>query len=379
MHLTKKQLQSIAPGQITDWLRGLGFEPTDVSKRWASSFAIFRSLGRVCEEGREISVPLEPSFTDYALRVAETLDEASALLGQSERVLFREILASDQDVIRLRAVGPSLEGGHVPLSTGTRLVESARGLLAAAALSAVKAKSAYQGRQPEQVRVFIDKTKLTPPEPGSFVISALAPVGRSAELTGGEIPFARKATTMLATAIDTVAKAAQNATVHKDYSGLLDAADRGVSANLCEAIAGFVDGEIVRSLEASVQWAGSRPVPDIQAVKRTFSLDVADALRDTAARIRAKEPIDDYQLVGRVVRLESPNSDNGGKVRIAATSGGRPRSVSVQLPPAAYKKAIEAHDSKDIYFSCEGELVIRGRHAELEGARKFELKRLEDD
>lgn len=381
MALTYEQIASVQPSQVTDWLRGAGFERAAVSSRSARHFAFFRRCALNGTPALEIGVPLEPSFADYKRRLLEMLAVLADVMHRSPESLLREVVVADQDVVRLRAIGPSLAEGRVSVSAGARLVDSTRELLLAAACSAVHPKPAFQGRRYEEARGFLDRIKLAPPESGSFVIYAMTPVGRAACETDGTmgvaVPFARRATTMLGTALNRAAEAAQAAAIDSSYDGLLDSAEQGVSANLCAAIADFVDGEVVTELEASVRWAGSRPLPGIGVVQRTFTRESAEVLREAAARIRAVAPREDFTAIGSVIRLESHDAEEGGTAYLAAQVDGKPRSVRVVMGAEDYRLATRSHTERQTLLSCEGELVFRGRAAELDHVRDVEIVRID--
>lgn len=64
-----------------------------------------------------------------------------------------------------------------------------------------------------------------------------------------------------------------------DSTAFEDAVAAGVSANLCEAVAGLVDQPA--GIDIAITWARTRPTPEIQR-KVTFSSRDADVLREAA-------------------------------------------------------------------------------------------------
>ena len=109
---------------------------------------------------------------------------------------------------------------------------------------------------------------------------------------------------------------------------------RGVSANLCAALAGLVEKTEATAVALSVQWAPARLEADAPVSAVEITRPQAGVLRELARVVRERAPVDDVDLVGAVVQLaaEDATLPNVPKeVAIACVEDGRVRKVRVGL------------------------------------------------
>lgn len=159
----------------------------------------------------------------------------------------------------------------------------------------------------------------------------------------------------------------------------LDGAPRGINANLCEALAGFVDGDEATALDLIFAWAPARAVPAGTPSSLRVGTDLAPFLREGARLMRTlptRAPEEDFELEGIVVRLKSEDPEEGGVATVAAHVEGQSRRVQVPMGPEDYKLAIQAHEERQL-LRCEGELLRVGGKLQLERVRHVTL--IQDD
>jgi hypothetical protein len=235
--------------------------------------------------------------------------------GQPWRWLIEEMRASTTDMIRLRATGPGVGAGRVPLQTGARLFEHASDLILAAACAAHDPRPVYRSRKPSEAVEFLRRVRLAAPEAGSFIINIQVQVPPALQPALVEdlsdLPFARRATWTLATAALAARQAAEEVSQGGDARAFLSGSARGVSANLCDALSGMVDGEEATALELCFAWAPSLPAPSETPTVIHLSADLAAVLGQGARLLRAHHPAPDFEMEGAVVRLESDAAPSG--------------------------------------------------------------------
>ena len=111
----------------------------------------------------------------------------------------------------------------------------------------------------------------------------------------------RRITRHLASSLK-AARQAIEGTVGGESDSFVEVVDKGVSANLCEAL----DTMIIpfSTMDISFVWARTRPMPNAREVIR-FSNDDAPILREAARAFRQRGPRHDESLVGFVNIPES--------------------------------------------------------------------------
>ncbi|MCB9658465.1 MAG: hypothetical protein H6726_12525 [Sandaracinaceae bacterium] len=368
MTIPTDMLAAVEPRQAAAWLRANGWELVDVLPDRAATWR--KNAG--AEGEYVVELPLSTSFRDYARRMREVLDTLVIATGKPAAWVLGEVRASTFDIIRLRSTGPGVGQGRVPVELGARLFGLTRDLVLAAACSAHDPRPVYRTRRPPEAMEFLRRVKLGPPEEGSFVVTVHAPVPPALQPMlfdeHGEVPFERRATLTLASATMAARAAAERAGQGGGAEGLLDGAALGISANLCDALAGFVDGDETTALDLQFAWAASRLVPAGTPTALHVGSDLSPILREGARLLRARGSTPDFELEGAVVRLDSDNLEAGGVVVIAGQVDGQPRKVHVPMDAADYRQAIRAHD-EGRFLRCEGELGRQGRRFQIDRVR----------
>lgn len=365
--------RSVEPRQLATWLRANGWQLENNRQGHSATW----KLSADDDEPYYVDMPLNPSFRDYHRRLGEIFATLALATGKPERQLVGEVREATFDVIRLRTTGSSIGAGRVPIDFGSRLFNSARDLIAAAACSASAPRPVYRSRRPKDVTDFLQRVRFAPPESGSFIITILSPVPPVVQLDMLEDeatppPFERQSTLMLANAVLSVRRSAEAATLYGDGESLLRGSALGISANLCDALANFVDADENAELDLQFSWASTRPVPAETPRSVRLSADHAPFLREGARILRANSPEPDFELTGAVVKLESENAEEGGTAVVVAQIDEKTRKVRVPLAQDDYRIAIRCHESGDV-IACEGELTRQGNTYTLSHAREVRI------
>ncbi len=377
--VSRETLQGIEPRQVTAWLRSNGWTHIEDS----AGAVLYRKPAQESDEGDyEVAVPEHSGFRDYMLRIREVISTISVAAARPQDWIAREVRNSTADIIRLRAVGPGVGPGVVPVELGTRLIKGAADLVLAAACAAVEPRPVYRTRKPQEAVEFVNTVRLGAAEEGSFVVTLHAPVPPALQPASSEEletePFERRSTLMLAESVVAARHAAERAGLGEGMQPFHAATARGVSANLCEALAQLVTGDDVSELELLFGWAASRPVAQGVARQIRLGSDTGAVLKEAARQLRATAPTPDFALEGFVVRLESDSPAQGGTAVVAVVVDGRPLKVRVGMRAEDYNKAIAAHQDSNL-IRCEGELTRVAKSYVLESVRHVEVVVVPDE
>ncbi len=328
----------------------------------------------------ELILPGTDSLGDYPEVVSSILQILSGEEGRDELQLFRDLVGSDRDVIRVRAPEAD-DDGSVSIDAGVELVLQARDMLLAAACAAKEPRALYRAGKVKDAANYMERVRLGQTEQGSFIVTLLAPVPPALDLLSQgafwpietEEPFDRKVTRTLAKALDASRRAAESAVRGNGMSAFQQAVSSGVNANMCEALATLIDKG--KGLEVSVTWARTRPTPEKRKVVR-FSESEGEIFREAAARFRSLEPRPDETLNAFVFALDRPQDSAEGKVSLKTFLDGQPVSIRATLPPEMYHRALGAHDAKQS-VTVTGDLKRAGQRWVLEYPRNLQV--VQDD
>ncbi|WP_297799012.1 hypothetical protein [uncultured Brevundimonas sp.] len=335
----------------------------------------------------EVIIPGTEALSDYHSVVSDLIASFARAEARDELAVYRDLVGADRDVIRVRS--PEADGdGSVRIEAGVDLVLHARDLLLSAACAAKEPRASYRAGKVKDATDYMDRVRLGQTEHGSFVVTLLAPVppaldtyGTQAELWPSETsePFDRLVTRRLADGLQAARSAAEH--VMRTGGGLTpfrDAVSKGVSANLCEALAQLIErGE---GLEVSVTWAKTRLTPEPRR-KIFFSRSEGEVLREAARVFRTLEPRPDETIEGFVISCDRKTDETSGRVAIRTIIDGQPSSVKVELSPSLYSEAVQAHEKKQL-VSLNGDLKRHGQRWHLVNTRDItaiEINGDEDD
>jgi hypothetical protein len=169
-------------------------------------------------------------------------------------------------------------------------------------------------------------------------------------------------------------QAAVSAAASGDFDSFRDAVKSGVSANLCEALAGlsqYVDTS--KGLAINFSWSRTRTTAPKARGRIVLADDVVLVIREAGRLLRATALQEDFELHGMVFRLEREHEAEVGRIIVLGLVDGRPRKISVELTPKDYILAIRAHE-EGLSVVCSGDLVKEGRSFALQNPRHFSVE-----
>lgn len=341
--LDAEALRAISPVALGAFARGEGWVR---SEPYGNHSDVYVATGLP-----EIILPRTDRLGDYASVVSRLIEIFSKVTDRDELSTYRDLSAADRDVVRVRAIGAD-DDGSVALENGVKIIAQAREMLLAAACSVRIPQPIYRAGANRDAIEYMGRVRLGQTEHGSFVVTLLAPVppvipSSQALLDPTWAPFddepmERMVTRRLVEALEASRTAAEVAL--SGVAGAFESAvPRGVSANLCEAVASLIDQS--DGLDISVTWARTRPTPEPHR-KVVFSHSDAGILREAARNFRLEQPKPDVVLYGTVHKLKRDQNETEGVITLKAVVDDRIRSVTAVLDPVNYGVAVQAHDSK---------------------------------
>jgi len=338
------------------------------------------STWEAADGAADVLLPKHPKWRDYAKRVRDVVRTLGELESRSEELILRDVAHVSADIVRLRAAAPAMRDGTIPLVSVLELSDAGRGILLAAACAAAEPRRAYHTRKTARAVEFVSSLKLGQSERGSYVLTILSAVPPSLDFQqplpmpdipdpGGSEPFARRVTKVLAESMSLVLDAAEKGIVTGSLAAFEDAIPKGVSADLCEAVASLPRS--VDSIGISVTWAPTRP-STVAATATEFTPDVLEVIAEAGRQLRERAPIEDFQLVGPVLKIDRHGEEKRGLVQILGAVEGQPRKVAVELAADAWELAHTAIDTR-VFLSCVGDLVKLGKSFTLANPRRVEI------
>lgn len=131
-------LQSISPNKVEAYLEAEGWSK---SGELPTKFSVWR----LNEE--EVIVPKSPELSDYAKRIAETLSTIAKLLGTSPDDIFKRIVSSTSDLIKIRVNSSNKIKHSIPFEHGLELLDSIKRMFQASARATLSKKIMLCGKK----------------------------------------------------------------------------------------------------------------------------------------------------------------------------------------------------------------------------------------
>lgn len=365
----RDELASLEPRDLSLYLQSKGWERLRQDMRNAE----------VWIQGKEeVLLPTERSVGDYSLRMSQLLHSLEQVEQRSQLDIVRDIWYVAADVVRVRRSSENHAFGTIPLADGHRLVAEAVEMVTAAACTAVAPRRVIPTRHPAEADAYLDQVRLGHTERGSFILTIVSRVtplmtpGVPSLLELMEEPFARRVTRTLWDAVGASNNAVGIAR-EGESAGVFEATvERGVSANLCEALAGMLEAAGGQAdLSLSVVWAASQPLSEWVSGEHRFLHGDIPILQEAARLLKQSPPLEGIPVTGVVVKLHREKGTDTGDITVSCVIEGVVRKLSVALSPSDYETAIEAHrDKRGVYFRAN--VAVVGRHyraSEVSGFR----------
>ena len=353
-------LQAISPAALSAYARNAGWKKIEGYGAHSDVYA--------AEEMPEVILPRTERLGDYASVVSRLIAIFAKAAGRDELSLYRDLVTADRDVVRTRVT--ETDDGSLTLNRGVDLISGTRDLVLAAACSLREPQPLYRLGANREANELLEGIRLGQTEHGSFVVTLLTPVVSPPlptllpEYEVSDDPIERQMTRRLTEALAATGEATERATAG-DGTAFAESVDRGVSANLCDALVKLIGP--FPTLDISVAWARTRPISPSREVFRLARADAA-ILSEAARQFRNREPQPDTYLFGTVQRLRRDEDEVSGTINLRTSIDGKNRSVAVVLKKTEYDRAIQAHKER-MPIILQGDLERSGQRWRLLNAR----------
>lgn len=199
-------------------------------------------------------------------------------------------------------------------------------------------------------------------ERGSYVLTILSPVA-PALTPEGELPldlapsepYERQVTRTLAEGLAAMAQAARHAASSGGMGAFEQAVSQGVSANLCEAVAGLSAVSPAEGLEIRIAWARTRPAGASIPSRIVLGSDSIPLIQEAARLFKDTASVEDVEAQGVVTRLSRGPQQGPGEITLEGLVDDQLRRVAVELSEGVYSQAVQAHDQRQ-RVACSGDL-----------------------
>lgn len=369
-----ESLRAITPASVAAYISAQGWDRVE---KYGEHSDVFALSGQ-----GEIIVPGVSDLGDYPSVISAIIERLAEVEVRDELQIYGDLAVADTDVIRVRSPHAD-DDGSIGVDAGVDLITQARDLLLSAACSAHDARAMYRAGKNKEASAFMDGVRLGQTERGSYVVTLLTPVPLALEDSPqqafwpamAEEPYERRVTRVLANALTEARQAVESAVRGEGLSAFRRAIPRGVSANLCEALAGLI--ESTGDADISITWALTRPAPEKRRAIR-FAKDQGPVLREAARLFRSAEPKIDENFEAFVVKLDRGEEEPEGRVTLRSIVDGQILSVRAELPENLYVIAVTAHRERSSVL-VNGDLVKRGSRWWLDKPRALVLADLEQE
>jgi len=300
--------------------------------------------------GARVFVPGSPSSDSRELlRVA--FQEIAQAEDRTHEELAIDLAWQQFDKLHLHR---EASAGGLLLADGLDLHIALRDAIVAAARASSEPRSSFSGRRPLAVEAYIDRVRLIPAVPGSFVVRALLPLDAPPEqeplaLIGVVSPKVRRIATTLLRASAEVVETAQAVAQGAPPSKWDDSVPFGVSANLCDALTrltGSLDEPGGGDAQLRIAWSWVAPEEPSPTV--TIPRGLAPIIAAGADFLRGEPEEHTIRIVGLVTKLHREEASGPGEVTVRGhieSWDASSRAVRLELDERTYRAALAAHDA----------------------------------
>ncbi len=364
-------LRRITPVMLRAYLEAHGWVQEET---WRNRVLVWSSnhQGHV----QEVLTPLREQSDAYAVRISELVAVLSDVEGRSQLDVYYDLVGTGSDIIRLRSLNGFRQSDWA-LGDSVEFLTRARDLVTAAARFAEHpGKPVYRGRASGMVAEYVRGIR---PLPGyeakpELTLHSQVPAGYGVQEDMGDAfqsPFPRRATIALN---DGLREASRTANVvnagAKVSSSFEKAAQKGVSANFCDAVAALTKQG--HGIEINLSWAAVRPSNSLDD-EFEFPESTADVFTEGAEWLRRNSPFLDAHVTGEVVRLlRESQADFDGEAVVMYQLDRRPVALEVQFDPPDHEEVYRAF-RESLEISVAGDIYREGRRYFLKNPRNFSI------
>ncbi len=346
--LPEHLLRRLIPSNVRWYAVQAGWKPVEGVKR------PLIVLNHPSDDLTQIQIPTAGSDKEVELLMGEVVQQLAEAEKRPSREVLNDLSIPPADRLRLRVQSREAESGTLPLEEGLRLFKGGHDLLLASACSAHQPQAYFPRQSFAAAQEYVQQCRFGQTEPCSYSATIIAPVppelspslfadAENGDEVAGE-PYERRVTLLLMQGLQTIREAIERG----NAAAILQGVSRGVSANLCEALASMSSRDSQAMLEFRMSWSRSRPrFPKIIPARVTFAQSEFAVIREAARRLRDSVEPRRARIEGPILSLQAEPAqlyeEFQGKVILRALIEGRPARVRVVLKQSEYGMACDAH------------------------------------
>ena len=281
-------LSGLKPLEVASYLRVHGWRQ---EAEFDGRGSIWVLSGTADRDEADVSLPLRRDIADFRLRMNEVVRTLAQVECRREEAIIHDLLTTGSDLIRVRAPSRDAASGSLPLEEAVAFVERSRDMMLAAACAAIAKRPYFATRKPARATEYLGKVRMGQTERGSYVLTLLSPVA-PALVSEGELPlgletpepYERQVIRTLAESLAALEGASRQAASSGGMGAFEQAVRVGVSANLCEAIAGLSGVSPGEGLDISIAWSRTRNVAAGTPSRIVLGSDSIPLIQEAASR-----------------------------------------------------------------------------------------------
>lgn len=369
-------LSSLSPNQLSRYLSYSGWiedgvlnEKAVVWHRQESDLIDF-----------EIIQPLTKDLKDYNQRVFDLIEVLAEFEARSSVEIIDDLSNFFADVIKVRVVHEDVKEGSIPLNDGVLLFEKAKDLIVSAVKSTFSKRKYFSGgKLSDDIANFLKNMRLGQTEHGSYVVNLIAPIMQKEEEQEELVKasITRAFTENLSRSLTAIDNAIGVYKETQNVSSFDNAVEKGVSANLCDALIGM-SGELEnRDIQVSISLSGAELEMNEIMLKHTFDSSSVPYLKVASEYYKEYYIVHDQTVSGFVTKLSHEENEDFGSIFIASSVNGEEKNVKIELPIIEYWDAHSAHKKLNL-VECSGDLHVSPRSAKLLNIINFRVISSED-
>lgn len=328
-----QRLDQLPPGQVGAYLKSRGWRLLDRSES-AAKWTLPETA-----RGRSVVVltnALDPEYEDFLRIVLARLRDVER---RNPELIVADIMNAGRDALTISVTAPVIASGEIPLAYGEELFGGVRDLIAAGGRSVAVTRANFLGPTPADVMDVLERLTFGETRAGSYILTVKTPVDQQLafEAAPSALAFERRA---LARTLEAVS-AARVAGAHIDDEDVIDESiERGMSAQLCRALARMDPATTGVTVKLKAQWAPGLPIPgDAPSDVELHTDDLAHvrAIGDALAKLT---PETDFYLSGWIKTVSyDALFESHGVVVVEGRVKGRRRDIRLELEGPALDEA----------------------------------------
>jgi hypothetical protein len=308
----------------------------------------------------EILIPSDKDLVDYLSIVINALKGISSYEKRSIDEIIPQMLVFG-DLLKFHIATKSTKMGNIPFGEGLPLYDGIRDLLIFSACAEQFPGKRFFSKRLKAATIFADSSLIAPSNYGSYVANILCPVPRR-DSQGVAIdeypPIERRSVIRILRGLKDVTNAVEN----DNPNHIVDNYQKGLNANMCEALISVIEVAKGNDLNFRASLAPLWAVPEDIVTEISLKPSSKEYLEAASNVFDEQIPKGKCTLFGMALNLKRNPQEEENIIRLATTIEGRgDATVAIPLDEASYRRAVDSH-KEERFIRVTGTLEkINGR------------------